>query len=91
MKTNFRSTFLPVPPLPFARSLRRRLRLPCLFWALSCLAGLANAATQAVAPLPDDPSCTAEDRKFMARAYELAAAASAKGNGAFGALVVKDG
>lgn len=43
------------------------------------------------APLPDDPSCTAEDRVFMARAYELARMATAHGGAPFGALLVKDG
>ncbi|HEX2853512.1 MAG TPA: nucleoside deaminase [Opitutaceae bacterium] len=52
---------------------------------------LAWATAPAVAPLPDDPSCTAEDRKFMARAAELASSAVAHGNSAYGALLVKDG
>jgi tRNA(Arg) A34 adenosine deaminase TadA len=38
----------------------------------------------------DDPACTAEDRKFMARAYELAEYATTHGGGPFGALLVKD-
>jgi len=59
------------------------------FAALCSVGSLARAA--AVAPLPDDPACTAEDRKFMARAYELSAAAVAHGNTAYGALLVKDG
>jgi len=42
-------------------------------------------------PSPDDPSCTAVDRKFMARAYELARYATTHGGGPFGALLVKDG
>jgi tRNA(adenine34) deaminase len=91
MKSNFPSTAGLVPPSPTGSRLRLAMRLPCLLWALTFGVGLSNAAIQAVDPLPDDPACTAEDRKFMARAYELAAAASAKGNGAFGALVVKDG
>jgi tRNA(Arg) A34 adenosine deaminase TadA len=43
------------------------------------------------APLPDDPSCTAEDRAFMTRAYELARMATEHGGAPFGALLVKDG
>ncbi len=41
--------------------------------------------------LPDDPACTAEDRRFMARAYELAREGVASGNAPFGAVLVKDG
>ncbi len=43
------------------------------------------------APGPDDPQCTAEDRIYMARAYELARYAVTHGGGPFGALLVKDG
>ncbi len=39
----------------------------------------------------DDPGCTAQDRVFMARAYELARYATTHGGGPFGALLVKDG
>lgn len=42
-------------------------------------------------PLPDDPACDDADRRFMARAYELARNAVAHGNEPFGALLVKDG
>jgi tRNA(Arg) A34 adenosine deaminase TadA len=42
-------------------------------------------------PAPDDPACTAEDRTFMARAYELARYATTHGGAPFGALLVKDG
>jgi tRNA(Arg) A34 adenosine deaminase TadA len=48
-------------------------------------------AFEPVVPLPDDPKCTAEDRKFMARAMELAVTAAAHGNGAYGAVLVKNG
>ncbi len=50
-----------------------------------------TASASTAKPLPDDPACTAEDRKFMNRAYELATAAVAQGNTAYGALIVKDG
>jgi tRNA(Arg) A34 adenosine deaminase TadA len=40
---------------------------------------------------PDDPGCTAADRVYMARAYELARYAVTHGGGPFGALLVKDG
>ena len=56
---------------------------------------VAPSATPAglptVPPLPDDPACDATDRRFMARAYELARNAVAHGNEPFGALLVKDG
>jgi tRNA(Arg) A34 adenosine deaminase TadA len=39
----------------------------------------------------DDPGCTAQDRVYMARAYELARHAVTHGGGPFGALLVKDG
>lgn len=74
------------PPLAVAKA--RALKI--LFGAALILAApLSRAAT--VAPLPDDPACTQEDRKFMARAYELAADAAVHGNTAYGALLVKDG
>jgi tRNA(Arg) A34 adenosine deaminase TadA len=48
-------------------------------------------AVAAVAALPDDPACDADDRRFMARAYELARSSVAHGNHPFSALLVKDG
>jgi tRNA(Arg) A34 adenosine deaminase TadA len=58
--------------------------------SLVLLAGPASGASPT--PLPDDPACTAEDRKFMERAYELARLASTSHGGApFGAVLVKDG
>lgn len=67
-------------------------RLQRLFAALFLpLLPLAAAAPTAVKPLPDDPACTDVDRKFMARANTLAAAAARNGNTAYGALLVKDG
>lgn len=87
------SAFVPVQSAPSPdRGARRRVpRLLGLGWALAALLTVASAAVESVPPLADDATCTAEDRKFMARAYELAAIASASGNGAYGALVVKDG
>jgi tRNA(Arg) A34 adenosine deaminase TadA len=62
---------------------------------LSLLAPLLLAASSAFAEFPaasrDDPACTAEDRVYMARAYELARYAITHGGGPFGALLVKDG
>lgn len=53
---------------------------------------LAPSAFGAFPPAsPDDPTCTAEDRIYMARAYELARYAITHGGGPFGALLVKDG
>jgi tRNA(Arg) A34 adenosine deaminase TadA len=66
------------------RSLRLLAALP-----LALLAGAAPA--QPPAPLPDDPACTATDRKFMERAYELARFATTHGGAPFGAVLVKDG
>jgi tRNA(Arg) A34 adenosine deaminase TadA len=64
-------------------------RIAGLFMA--ALLAVVASAVESVPALADDPTCTVEDRKFMARAYELAAIASENGNGAYGALVVKDG
>jgi tRNA(Arg) A34 adenosine deaminase TadA len=53
---------------------------------------MASSAFGAFPPAsPDDPACTAEDRIYMARAYELARYAITHGGGPFGALLVKDG
>ncbi len=66
--------------------LLRRLAL-----VLSVFAPLLVSATPPPA-LPDDPACTAEDRTFMARAYELARKPVRDGTGApFGAVLVLDG
>lgn len=51
----------------------------------------AFAAGQNPAALPDDPACTATDRHFMERAYELARFATTHGGAPFGAVLVKDG
>jgi tRNA(Arg) A34 adenosine deaminase TadA len=51
--------------------------------------------TAALAGFPegahDDPGCTAADRTFMARAFELARYPISHDGGPFGALLVKDG
>ena len=67
--------------------------MPSLFRALMFPAALvvSNAFLAAAAALPDDPGCTAEDRRFMKRAYELAREGVASGNAPFGAVLVKDG
>lgn len=52
---------------------------------------LAFASDPVLTPVPDDPACTAEDRKFMARAYEFARKSLARGDSAIGAVLVKDG
>jgi tRNA(Arg) A34 adenosine deaminase TadA len=41
--------------------------------------------------LPDDPACTATDRVFMSRAYELARYATTHGGSPFGAVLVNGG
>lgn len=58
--------------------------------ALVLLAPLLLQAADPV-PLPDDPACTAADRAFIKRAYELAREAVKKGNPPFGAVLVADG
>jgi len=65
------------------------LRPALKFGALFIIAACARAAFPA--PLADDPGCTATDRRFMARAYELARVAMSHGGAPFGALLVKDG
>ena len=72
--------------------LHRRGFLSCLT-LIGCLLALqpATALFAQVAPFPDDPACTADDRRFMARAYELARSAVTHGNHPFSALLVKDG
>jgi tRNA(Arg) A34 adenosine deaminase TadA len=52
---------------------------------------VSNAFAEFPAPSLDDPACTAQDRVYMARAYELARYATTHGGGPFGALLVKDG
>lgn len=70
-------------------------RLRSFTWSIALLAGL-SAFAQAPAPaqltpFPDDPACTADDRKFMTRAFELARLGLSRGDGAIGAVLVKDG
>jgi tRNA(Arg) A34 adenosine deaminase TadA len=67
-----------------------RLRLAALLLATPLLSAAAASAAFP-APSQDDPGCTAQDRAFMARAYELARYAVTHGGGPFGALLVKDG
>jgi tRNA(Arg) A34 adenosine deaminase TadA len=56
------------------------------------LAFLSRPAMAAIPPpRPDDPACTATDRKFMERAYDLARYATTHGGEPFGALLAKDG
>jgi tRNA(Arg) A34 adenosine deaminase TadA len=58
----------------------------------SCILLLALAArADNPVPLPDDPACTAADRVFMERAYELARYATTHGGAPFGAVLVNDG
>jgi tRNA(Arg) A34 adenosine deaminase TadA len=68
----------------------RTLRLP-----LATLAPLALLASSVFGAFPaasaDDKACTAQDRVYMSRAYELARYAVTHGGGPFGALLVKDG
>jgi tRNA(Arg) A34 adenosine deaminase TadA len=66
--------------------------VPLRAFALAPLFFLASTLIGAIPPASaDDPGCTAEDRRFMLRAYELARYATTHGGGPFGALLVKDG
>ncbi len=58
-----------------------------------CLALTAvfSARAASPAPLPDDPACNADDRKFMLRALELVRESVAHGLHPFSAVLVKDG
>jgi tRNA(Arg) A34 adenosine deaminase TadA len=58
---------------------------------LLSISACAALAAELPTPLPDDPACTAADRVFMKRAYELAQYATTHGGAPFGALLVKDG
>src|SRR3954464_4535697 len=75
------------PTIRLGESATSRIRRQLAFVILALCPALALAVT----PLPDDPACTAADRKFMLRANELAAGAAGHGNGAYGAILVKDG
>lgn len=65
-------------------------RFAFLFAAIIASSGLA-ATAPVVPPLPDDPACTAEDRKFMRRALELAQDSVARDWRPFSGVLVKDG
>src|SRR5580693_7205335 len=65
-------------------SIRGFLFIPLAIVASSAFGGQPVAT-------PDDPACTAQDRVYMARAFELARYAVTHGGGPFGALLVKDG
>ena len=60
-----------------------------LFASLLALAPHVFGAFPAASP--DDPACSAEDRVYMTRAYELARYATSHGGGPFGALLVRNG
>ncbi len=64
------------------------LRRPLLWLLLASPLALGAAVPPA---LPDDPACTADDRKFMERAYEMARYATTHGGSPFGAVLVLDG
>ncbi|HZZ17725.1 MAG TPA: nucleoside deaminase [Opitutaceae bacterium] len=60
------------------------LALPLALIVPTALAAFPDAS-------PDDKGCTAQDKVYMSRAYELARYAVTHGGGPFGALLVKDG
>jgi tRNA(Arg) A34 adenosine deaminase TadA len=64
---------------------------PLLLCAMPFLFLASTVSGAFPTPAPDDPACTAQDRIYMARAYELARYAITHGGGPFGALLVKDG
>jgi len=66
------------------------VNFPRLIAAPLALLSLAARAESPV-PLPDDPACTAADRVFMERAYDLARFATTHGGAPFGAVLVNDG
>jgi tRNA(Arg) A34 adenosine deaminase TadA len=69
------------------------MRMPTLRIVLPLALALAAMPLRGEMPaaLADDPACTAEDRVFMERAYDLARFAATHGGAPFGALLVKDG
>jgi len=70
-----------------------KLRVASLLRGSALVIALAATlrAAPPVVPLPDDPACTAEDRRFIARTFELAHASTLKGDGGHGAVLVRDG
>ncbi len=81
-------------PRSFLQSTRHRWAAPRRWLGIitfSVAALLASAATVSVPALPDDPKCNDQDRGFMRRANEMAAATALKGNSPYGAVLVKDG
>ncbi len=74
------------------RSMKFRMPLGRHVLVFTASAAVCLGADQpAVTPLPDDPACTADDRRFIARTFELARESTAKGDGGHGAILVKDG
>ena len=63
---------------------------PFLFLILAVITQAVEPAP-AIEALPDDPACTAEDRKFMQRALELARDSVIRDWAPFSAVLVKDG
>ena len=64
---------------------------PLLLLGFLFLTTVISIPAASPVPLPDDPACTAEDRKFMLRALELVRDSVAKGLHPFSAVLVKDG
>ena len=57
--------------------MKRWVVVYCIALATAAMPGLLRAGPT---PLPDDPVCTAEDRMFMARAFEAAKQAVERGS-----------
>lgn len=68
----------------------KSLRLRASFLLALALPAATAFSADPVAS-PDDPACSAQDKVYMARAFELATYAVTHGGGPFGALLVKDG
>jgi len=64
---------------------------PILLTGFLFLVALVSGQAAVPVPLPDDPACTAEDRKCMRRALELVRDSVAHGRHPFSAVLVKDG
>jgi tRNA(Arg) A34 adenosine deaminase TadA len=67
------------------------MRSTLLLGLLLFSAAASSHAAAPVVPQPDDPACTAEDRKFMLRALELVRDSVAENRHPFSAVLVKDG
>ncbi len=80
-----------LPAMKTTRSLHRAAALGLALVLASFVRGQQPPAPSALVAFADDPACTVDDRKFMQRAFELARVGMSRGDGAIGAVLVKDG